>query len=454
MVRLVVAFVIIAAFAGAAAWLADQPGAVVLEWGGYQIETTAGIAILAIVLIAVFAALLYRGWRGLRQAPWAIGAARSQARLRKGHRALSRGMLAVAAGDARSAGREARRAAALLEEPPLTLLLSAQAAQLAGDRALAEKQFQAMLQSPETEFLGIRGLLSQAGRDGDRDKALQLAQRAIELRPDMPWVTEISFELQAEAGHWRQAEAALDRGEKKKLFAPDESRRHRAVLRYARAFEAAEAGQTKEALPLARYAHQLAPDFVPATVLVARLLAETDKHAKAERVISDAWARTPHAALAALWQEFHTGDPPAERLASLEVLKTRNPDHPETHILIAAAALAAEDWTTMRESLARVTSGGEMPDDRVCRLMAEYEEIYRGDAKAAREWLMRAAVAPGAGRWQCSDCGHGSTDYAPRCPACGGFDTLRSEIRPLAKDAEIIVAEEVPTPAEAGDSAT
>jgi hypothetical protein len=42
-------------------------------------------------------------------------------------------MVAVAAGDAAEAGRQAKRADALLGDPPLTMLLSAQAAQLNGD---------------------------------------------------------------------------------------------------------------------------------------------------------------------------------------------------------------------------------------------------------------------------------------------------------------------------------
>ena len=47
---------------------------------------------------------------------------------RRGYKALSQGMVAVAAGDAGEAARLARRADGLLNDPPLTLLLSAQAA--------------------------------------------------------------------------------------------------------------------------------------------------------------------------------------------------------------------------------------------------------------------------------------------------------------------------------------
>ena len=65
------------------------------------------------------------------------------------------------------------------------------------------------------------------------------------------------------------------------------------------------------------------------------------------------------------------------------------------------------------------------PDQRICRLMAEFEETYKGNAAAARDWLVRAAHAPQPGGWRCRECGHFHADYEPLCPACGAFAGLR-----------------------------
>ena len=64
------------------------------------------------------------------------------------------------------------KADGLLNEPPLTMLLSAQAAQLNGDDGAATGYFEAMLERKETEFLGLRGLLNHALKRDDRVKAL------------------------------------------------------------------------------------------------------------------------------------------------------------------------------------------------------------------------------------------------------------------------------------------
>ncbi|WP_163773866.1 heme biosynthesis HemY N-terminal domain-containing protein, partial [Proteus mirabilis] len=82
---------------------------------------------------------------------WLLASPRIAARvmhrrkLDKGHEAIARGIVAIGAGDRRAAEKHAYDAARLGPHAPLTLLLKAQAAQLAGDRPGAEKAFRAML---------------------------------------------------------------------------------------------------------------------------------------------------------------------------------------------------------------------------------------------------------------------------------------------------------------------
>jgi HemY protein len=142
-------------------------------------------------------------------APRAFVRARRARTREKGYRALTQGLVAVAAGDPASAKRFAKKADVLLNEPPLTLLLSAQAAQLGGDEGAAERYFRTMLANPQTAFLGVRGLLMQAVRRGDHGEALLLSRRAQEIQPRTPWVLATRFDLEARAGNWSTAEAVL-----------------------------------------------------------------------------------------------------------------------------------------------------------------------------------------------------------------------------------------------------
>ena len=89
----------------------------------------------------------------------------------RGYLAISRGLIAIGAGDLRSARKSADEAARLSPGEPLALLLTAQSAQLAGDRAAAERAFRAMAERDDTKLLGLRGLYIEAQRRDDAHAA-------------------------------------------------------------------------------------------------------------------------------------------------------------------------------------------------------------------------------------------------------------------------------------------
>ena len=237
-------------------WLADWPGKVSIElpgyrldlvfdtfeWPSYRIDASVGILVLAVALVAVVVALVYRFWHFLLRAPHDLTQRARASRRRRGYQALTQGMVAVAAGEREEAARWARKADGLLDEPPLTMLLSAQAAQLTGDEAAARRYFTMMLDQEETEFLGLRGLLTQALREDDEAGALELVRRAHALRPRTPWVLESLFDLLERRGELEAAEGALKDALRAKALPKPEAERKRAVILLERALAARRQG--------------------------------------------------------------------------------------------------------------------------------------------------------------------------------------------------------------------
>ena len=122
-----------------------QPGSATLEWRGWRVDSSVAVLIGAVAAVAVAAAIFYRGAWTLWGVPRRILFWRRMARREKGYRTLTRGLVAVAAGEAEEARKLAARAEKLLGDPPLTKLLTAQAAQLIGDEAAARTHFADML---------------------------------------------------------------------------------------------------------------------------------------------------------------------------------------------------------------------------------------------------------------------------------------------------------------------
>lgn len=428
MIRALWFFILLAGFSYLAARLADNPGAVTLDWLGYRVETTAGLLLTGLLIVALLLATVFRIWSYFRRAPRRMARARREWRRRRGYKALTQGMVAVAAGDAQEARRLARKADTLLAEPPLTMLLSAQAAQLSGDDEAAGKFFEAMAEKPETEFLGLHGMLNQRLHEGDTEAAMELAEKASDLKPKTDTVSATLLDLQIKNGDWEAAEDTVRKSIRAKLIDADSGRRRRGVLNYQRSIEAEAEGRLGDALQMAQRANTLAPSFVPAALRTARLLADAGKRRKAVSIIEEAWVRNPHTGLARLMEELAPGGKPSDKLHAIEKLAGNNKDHMESHLSVAQAALAAALWTEAREHLDAVKT--ENPPGRFCRMMAELEEGANPDSEAAHDWLKRAALADPDPAWICGHCGNVVAEWEPVCGRCEEFDSLSWDTPP------------------------
>jgi HemY protein len=416
--RLLAYVSILALLIAAALWLADRPGGVVLEWQDWQAETTVPVLLAAVLLFGVVIHVLLSLFAFLRGAPSAFGRSWRERREKKGLEALTRGLVAIASGDAQEARKQAREADKLLNRPALSLLLNAQAAQLSSDRDGAARQFEAMLGTPETEFVGRRGLIGLSVEKGDRAKALEHARQAYALKPDAEWVAEGLFDLLAKASLWQEALEVAERAQKRGLVERGQGRRQRALLLHLMSGTA----ETHEIrLKLASQSHELAAGFAPAAVTLAQLMAGEGKERKALSVLKDAWEAEPHPSLAKAALALDPGEDALRQVMKLEKLIASRPDHMESRIALAEANLAAKLWGAARNCLAPLLD--DAPESRVCRLMAAIDEAER-KPEASREWLVRAMDAPADPAWLCVKCGATAAAWSGLCPSCESFDSL------------------------------
>src|ERR1700722_2693586 len=228
MVRVLLFLALLCLASLALAWLANQPGQVDLTLAGYHVETSLIWALGGVVALAIVIALLWGIIRFVFRIPSLVSLAKRARRREKGFAALTRGMVAVGSGDTRAASRHAAEAHKLLAGEPLTQLLRAQAAQLAGDRAGAESAFKDMLEGGHTRALGLRGLHVEARRRGDHEAALEYAV-AAHKHAALPWAGQAVLDDHAARGDWAGALAAVETNAAAKLIDKPTANRLRAV---------------------------------------------------------------------------------------------------------------------------------------------------------------------------------------------------------------------------------
>ena len=430
MLRILSFFLVVLAAGLGFTWLVDNPGTVSVVWLGQAVRMNFTVFV---ILEAVFAvAVVFLVWlvAALFKAPHRVGGRLTRRRRERGYRALTSGIIAAGAGDAVLARRLAKRSEAHLSrrEEPLLRFLDAQTAMIEGDHARARAAFETMEKDPETRLLGLRGLFLEAERLGDVAAARHYAERAVRIAPHVPWAGGAVLELKAAENDFDGALEILEAQRDSHLVERAESHRLRAVLLTGKALALADTDPAASRTA-AREAQKLAPDLTPAAATAARALIRLAEPRKAGRVLEAAWKAAPHPEIAALYLHLRPEDGAQDRLKRARQLKGLQPDHVESNVALAHAALDAEEYALARHE-ARLAVD-KAPRESIFLLLADIEDADGNEGKV-REWMSRALRAPKDPAWVADSVV--LPDWKPVSPVTGRLDAFRWETPPGARE--------------------
>jgi HemY protein len=423
MLRIVLFLVLIALAGAGAAWVADQPGDVVLTWGGFRASPSIPVFVLCLGVFAVLIVLLWSILTVIWRMPGRMRRRRHDKRHARGRDAITHGLLAIGHGDPALARRHAEAARRHAPDDPLALLLHAQSAQLDGNRDAAQRAFRAMAEREDTRLLGLRGLFIEAQRADDAVGAVMIAEEAIKLSPSSTWASHAVLGFRCARGDWSGALAILDSNLSAGLIDKPAYRRQRGVLLTARALEL-ETMDRDVARESVMEAVKLAPTLVPAAVLAAKFESEAHQVRRAMKLVEAAWLANPHPDLADAYAHVKLGDAARQRLQRIETLAAKTPadkaGHVEGQLAIARAAIDASEFVRAREVLAPYVND---PTQRVALLMADLERTEHGDGGRARAWTLRAVRARHDPAWTAD--GYVSDRWRPVSPVTGRLDAFQ-----------------------------
>lgn len=428
-IKIILFIGLVAAASWGAIYLLELDGGVRIVMAGQEFNLTPLMAVIALVLLVVavwllikLVSLLVAVLRFINGDDTALSRYFQRNRQEKGYQALSEGLMALASGEGELAMAKAGKAERYLNKPALTNLITAQAAEISGNRRKAEETYKRLLTNEKTRFVGVRGIMRQKLANGETEMALKLAKTAFALKPNHEEVQDTLLKLQAQTGDWKGARETLSAKLKSGNLPRAVHRRRDAVLALSEARDVLEEGNSIEARESAIEANRLSPDLVPAAVLTARGYIDQGNKRNATRVIKKAWDAQPHPDLAAAFAEIEPEETPQARIKRFGKLLKIHPDHRETRLIDAELHLAAEDFPAARRALGDLAEVD--PDARALTIMAAIERGEGASDSVVKGWLARALSAPRGPQWVCENCQHIHAQWAPSCDNCDAFDTL------------------------------
>ena len=429
LVKIIVFIALVTALAIGAGMLMETGGGVRITVSDMEFNLQPLQAVIALVALVLFV------WLLIKVASFLVAVARfingdetaisrffDRNRERKGFDAFSEGMTALAAGEGRLAMAKAARAEKYLGRPELTNLITAQAAEISGDRKKAEEVYKRLLADDRTRFVGIRGIMKQKLEDGDTDLAMKLAEKAFALKPRHEETGDVLLRLQSENSDWKGARNTLLEKKRHGVLPKDVHKRRDAVLALSEAREEFRDGSAAEANQAAIGANRLSPDLVPAAVMAAQAHITSGNARLAAKVLKKAWDAHPHPDLAAAYAAISPDEAPEDRIKRFQKLIKHSRDHSETKMLLAELFIGAEDYGNARSAL------GDLPESEpTARSLSIMAAIERGDGNedsVVRAWLAKAVTASRGPQWVCDNCHTVHSSFEAVCSNCGSLDTL------------------------------
>ncbi len=419
MLRLLVLVFIVAFAAMGIHWMIEHPGDIVINWQGYTLKTSVGVGVMALCFSVAGLIIVWSVLKALINFQKIFDLSLQGRRERRGIQAISKGLIAIGAGDPVAAKRAAHEANRFLGSAPLTLLLQAQTAQIMGERVEAERIFRTMVAEPQTHILGLRGLYVEAHRRGAIKEALSYAQKAAQQSPSASWASEASVYHACLERRWRDALNWLTLRHKQKLISSSVFKYERAALLTAEALNLAPHAPDA-ALTLVEDALSANPALIPAVVLCGRIWAERRNWRKSMRVLEAGWRLSPHPDIAYTYIHLRDDDTVQDKLDRARQLLKILPDHVEAHLAFAHAALKARHFASTHTSLSWLLAN--QPTARTYELAINLDEAETGYNAKIKEWTHKKRFAEHDPCWMAD--GQIFAQWLPFSPLSGRINAL------------------------------
>lgn len=415
MIRALFTLLKISLVVAAVVWVVHNPGTIEIDWLGAKATFHIGAFLFALLIFNTLGIVVFSFIKTTIDWPKNMQRYKSITGKEKGLKALTLGLSAVAAGDAKSAHYQATRAKKFLgDEHALSYLLEAQSARLKGNELDASQAFMALLEQKESSFLGVRGLLQSALDHGDYKSALELGYRALEDYPKQGWILSVVYDLEIRLRQWDNALKMLYRAEKAGAITKEKANSDRVAMLLAQAEQAKQDQHEKNLFRYLQKAYKTDSTFIPAVVRLGRMYVERKKYKAAASIIEKAWKRQPHPALADIWGEAYQskeGSDPMDRVRWFEKLLAFNPQSVEGLQALARVLIEEGLWGEARKYLQQAEE--TRPNVVLYKLWARLEERATHDDLAVKEWLEKAADAARERVWICSETGRVYDEWQP-----------------------------------------
>ncbi len=397
-------------------WLKLHTGTVLVNWQNVELETS--LAVFIALLLAVL--LVSYGLIGILRFIFCLPSRLNRYSRRRQRKKGLHTFIEACTHLSLEQKTEAKADGYALErylQTPLAHHVLFEASLLEQNYQKCEQLVDELQKDPDANLLALYDRTRLAFAQKEQVQALPLLLEMERLAPTAPWVLKNLFQVCMELKRYQKALEVAQVLCKHNLLTSEQHNQYQGKIMFTQLEEhhgdVQEQPTIKTMLATLNKIHDLAPDFIPATIKLAKILQVQNKERNARKVIETTWSKTPHPELLTLYLHLAKGD----QLEATKYLASFAPRHPESLLSIAQAAIKAEKWPMARATLKELAELHGL-SSRGYQLLAQIELNQQRDLQKYQQAMEQAVLAKRAATWQCHDCCSILETWQLTCPNC------------------------------------
>ena len=406
-------------------WLVEQQGHTVIRWQNWEITISSNILFGIFLISLILIIFLDRTIRTILNWPSWLSKNWRLRRRQSGERALSLGMIALAASDYPEAKKQARKAEKLLGSGILSDLLSAQASHGSGDRKAAERYFVSLSKNKDTNYFGHIGLMQLNKMEGNYHASVRAAKNAIKINSKSVQASVMLLDYELSQKNWIASLEHLNvihKNNLKNKIGPRNINLLAAHICYQISMSKKEISKKIEWL---NKSIDWYPEFIEANLLLSKLESERGDNKKAIIILEKAIKILPHINFSNELEKI-TKDNDGQFVARLSNLANKSKYKDESLLLVSEVALNRGIWASASSFLEEISDNGKTNKYFILHArLAEQRNLPESREKSMRE----AAIAPRSGGWICENCNISMLKWMLECDNCKIFGHVHWKIR-------------------------
>ena len=402
-----------------ASWAIQNSKPVSFVFRDITILTSTSVLIIGLLVVVIICLLLQRFIFFLKQSKQKYKFYRERSIIEKGHNSFVQGMVALANKDFKRVIIEAKNANKYLKNKSLSLLLTSETLKIEKKFDQLNIVYEEMLNEPNMNLLGLRGLMEQNLRAQDYHHAFIYGEKLLHLNPKIEKLYETLINIIGKTNNWQKMIYLSEQSLKYKIIDKKTYIENKSIA-YFEIAKIKHKSFEQESIELIEKALKLKENFAPYVSFYIQLLINNNKLDKAKKVLRKTWTAFPHPHLKQHMQALAK----ALKISYLDLVKhivSNTKDNYESRILLAESYIENQSWDDARLKIKSLLN--HKPYRDVCLLMAKIEEGYSGDSHKINAWISRSNLGKLSKIWVCHISGISQTNWTSVSKA-GYFNSL------------------------------